>query len=561
MKNLAFKKYFLPLLIFAFLITTTVVISEKLFLNKSKTEAINLAQLFATPLWQFDNEAIRYYLLLAIENDDYSKISILDTDRNLIEQTTQSQERVGSYINKFLYNIKLVEQKITFKGEDLGIIAIHRINSNNTVYAFLAIILIGLYFFKSIYVNLKKNKLDMELLFKQSFNHNASLMGILDDETKSFIDINKAFLHAFKFSNRKDVIGKNPDELNIFKKQDTGPSLLDKLVNTDQVHQEENTCITRNNKEIILLISVRKVQLAQKTLLLFTSIDITKKKRSEARLAETNKKLIDSARVAGQAEIATGVLHNVGNILNSACISASVARESICQAPTKELNKTSELFRSTHTSEQDKKIGQYIDGLADHLEKQQHSAKQEVDNLIDHLHHITEVVQLHQSYSKSSHMIESVDLDSIIDDAIKVNQAGLERHGVTIIHHKSPNQSMLLDRHRILQILINFISNAKYATTDKKSDDKVIEISSTIKDEKLSISVKDNGMGMKEETRDKIFTYGFTTRTNGHGFGLHSCANVAGELDGSVRADSDGPGKGSTFTLTIPSNPVEKIST
>jgi signal transduction histidine kinase len=112
------------------------------------------------------------------------------------------------------------------------------------------------------------------------------------------------------------------------------------------------------------------------------------------------------------------------------------------------------------------------------------------------------------------------------------------------------------EKHRVLQILVNLIRNAKYALDDSKRTDKLL----TIKlgrngGDHIKIDVVDNGVGIPEENLTRIFGHGFTTRSNGHGFGLHSSALAIKELGGSLTAHSDGVGKGATFTLLLPENP------
>jgi signal transduction histidine kinase len=70
--------------------------------------------------------------------------------------------------------------------------------------------------------------------------------------------------------------------------------------------------------------------------------------------------------------------------------------------------------------------------------------------------------------------------------------------------------------------------------------------------DRTRITVTDNGVGIPPENMARIFNHGFTTKKDGHGFGLHSGANAAKEMGGSLTAHSDGPGKGATFTLELP---------
>ncbi|HXM74252.1 MAG TPA: ATP-binding protein, partial [Chthoniobacterales bacterium] len=110
-----------------------------------------------------------------------------------------------------------------------------------------------------------------------------------------------------------------------------------------------------------------------------------------------------------------------------------------------------------------------------------------------------------------------------------------------------------VDRHKVLQILINVIRNAKYALDDVERTDKKIVISISSPDEQnVQIVISDNGIGISPENLTRVFAHGFTTREGGHGFGLHSGALAARSMGGSLTAASAGIGQGATFTLELP---------
>ncbi|HYO64593.1 MAG TPA: HAMP domain-containing sensor histidine kinase, partial [Archangium sp.] len=173
-----------------------------------------------------------------------------------------------------------------------------------------------------------------------------------------------------------------------------------------------------------------------------------------------------------------------------------------------------------------------------------------------HVDHIRTIVELQQSYAMSSSLVEAVSLEELIDDAIRINGAALGRHGVSLERHIVPLPRLMVDKHKLLQIILNLISNAKYALNDNPPGERRL----TLKVERptgecVRVQVCDNGMGIAPELLTKIFQHGFTTRKEGHGFGLHSCAIAARSMEGSLAVHSDGPGKGATFTLELPFRP------
>ena len=140
-----------------------------------------------------------------------------------------------------------------------------------------------------------------------------------------------------------------------------------------------------------------------------------------------------------------------------------------------------------------------------------------------------------------------------MDDALQINSAGLSRHGVQVVREYSDVPPATVDKHRVLQILVNLVNNAKYALDESGREDKRLTAGISVHgDNRLKISVGDNGVGIPPENLTKIFSHGFTTRKSGHGFGLHSGANAAKEMGGELSAQSEGVGKGATFTLDLP---------
>ena len=152
-------------------------------------------------------------------------------------------------------------------------------------------------------------------------------------------------------------------------------------------------------------------------------------------------------------------------------------------------------------------------------------------------------------------MTEKVNPADLVENAVRMNAGALARHGVELVHEYEPNlPEITVDKHKVLQILVNLISNAKYACDDSRRDDRRLTVRVTNGDHRVRIAIVDNGIGILPENLTRIFNHGFTTRKEGHGFGLHSGALAAKELGGSLTVHSDGPGQGATFMLELPLN-------
>lgn len=289
--------------------------------------------------------------------------------------------------------------------------------------------------------------------------------------------------------------------------------------------------------------------------------DITTLKEAEAKLEETHKRLSHTSRMAGMAEVATDILHNVGNVLNSVNVSCSMVTERLQESPASNLARIPQMLRD-HAGKLDaffttdpkgKKIPDYLTALAQTIEAQRTFALGELDQLRKHIDHIKQVVAMQQNYAKVAGIEEQVEVTQLIEDAWRINSSALDRHGVEFHRDIAPVPAFLVDKHKVLQILVNLISNAKYAASAAGRPDKILTVRvRTAGPERIQIQVCDNGIGIASENLARIFAHGFTTRPDGHGFGLHSGALAATELGGSLTVQSDGPGCGATFTLELP---------
>ncbi|BBP76041.1 hypothetical protein PHLH7_21450 [Pseudomonas sp. Ost2] len=278
-------------------------------------------------------------------------------------------------------------------------------------------------------------------------------------------------------------------------------------------------------------------------------------------LREAQSELLDTARMAGMAEIATNVLHNVGNVLNSVNISADLVSRKVRASKAQGLGKAVQLMNEHaddlgHFVSQDEKgklLPAYLGQLVTAIGTEQAEIVQELAQLSKSVDHIKEIVATQQSYAGAARLLEPLNITDLLEDALRMNSGALTRHQVTVLKDYQDVPTLLGDKHRLLLVLINLISNAKYAVSDLSNRERDITLGVRVVDgTTLRISVKDDGEGIAPENISRIFNHGFTTRKDGHGFGLHSCALAAVEMNGRLYAHSDGPGKGALFTLEIP---------
>ncbi len=293
--------------------------------------------------------------------------------------------------------------------------------------------------------------------------------------------------------------------------------------------------------------------------------DITARKRTEEKLAETYKSLMDASRVAGMAEVATGVLHNVGNVLNSINVSANILAESLQSSRVSSVAKLSALLHE-HAGDlgefltrdpRGQRIPPYLVALAEHLTGEQARLVSELQSLRRNVDHIKDIVTMEQNYAKVVGVVETLAPADLFEDALRMNSAALTRHDIEVVREFTPVPPFRVERHKVLQILINIIGNAKYALDEGPQANRRLVLRIEPAEGAVRFVVNDNGIGIPPENLSRIFSHGFTTRKEGHGFGMHSSALAAQELGGTLKAQSDGPGKGATFTLEIPLAPKE----
>ncbi len=280
-----------------------------------------------------------------------------------------------------------------------------------------------------------------------------------------------------------------------------------------------------------------------------------------ARLAEAQQGLMALSREAGMAEVASGVLHNVGNVLNSVNVSATLVDQMIRESRVTNLV---ELARTLQEHSNDlpgfltsdpkgQRVVPYLAKLAVRLEEERQFMLQELKSLTAHIGHIKEIVAMQQSYGKVSGLVEAVSLAGLVEDAISIAEPGLKRRGIHLARDHEAMAPLAVDRHRVLQILLNLLRNAGDAIEEAGKPEKVISTRiCRYGEDRVRIEVQDNGIGIRPDALTRIFAHGFTTKQDGHGFGLHSGALAAKQLGGALWAKSEGLGMGATFTLELP---------
>jgi signal transduction histidine kinase len=207
----------------------------------------------------------------------------------------------------------------------------------------------------------------------------------------------------------------------------------------------------------------------------------------------------------------------------------------------------------------------YLVKLAAHLQSERHLVLTELETLTMHIDHIKKIVATQQDYAKVSALVETVCIPELVEDALRMVEASLDRHHVEVVREIEYVPDVNAAKHLVLEILVNLLRNAKQAVIEQDGPQRQIRICVCRRGEdQIRIEVHDTGTGLPPENLTRIFAHGFTTKRDGHGFGLHSGALAARQMRGSLWAESEGPGRGATFILELPVNtavPVAEVTT
>jgi PAS domain S-box-containing protein len=293
-------------------------------------------------------------------------------------------------------------------------------------------------------------------------------------------------------------------------------------------------------------------------------LDIAERIAAQQREQILQQQLRDVSRHAGMAEVATSVLHNVGNVLNSVNVSADVVIGNLRASPLSGLHRVVSLMKEHPVDLGDfidrdprgRLLPGYLTELAKRLGSDQEKALQEIESLKSNIAHIKEIVAMQQQYARVGGATETIDLTHLVDESPRINQSAFEGRAITVVREFEQVPQITVDKHKVLQILVNLVRNAKDACEAAGDVMKEVTVRVARCARGVQVAVTDTGVGIPPENMIRIFNHGFTTKKTGHGFGLHSGALAARELGGELRAQSDGPGLGATFVLELPVTPI-----
>ena len=388
---------------------------------------------------------------------------------------------------------------------------------------------------------------------------------IVVDRDAKIRAVNQALVNLLGYE-QSELVGRSSSLICVANGFHLSSTRLEQLLGHSALKDHEVTFITKDNRHIPISLSGSAIKDAQGRTTGYVCIgtDITQRKQAEAEKQKLNSQLVETSRQAGMAEVATGVLHNVGNVLNSINVSAAVVEETLRKSRVGMVRQIADVL-----GEHDKDLGVfltndakgkaipgYLTKLAQHLADEQGSLLNELRTLTSHVGHVKDIISVQQSVSRTAGVVEPVALRDLAEDALHMVAASMSKYKIMVTREYTEVPSVKTDKHRVLQILVNLMTNALDAMKEKvdtREGQLTVRIRRHRPDPRsIRIEVEDNGVGIPSENLTRIFTHGFTTKKKGHGFGLHSAALAAKELQGSLTVSSAGPDRGAVFTLVLP---------
>jgi PAS domain S-box-containing protein len=286
--------------------------------------------------------------------------------------------------------------------------------------------------------------------------------------------------------------------------------------------------------------------------------DLTEARQAEAKVAAIQSQLIEISRRAGMAQVATSVLHSVGNSLTSLSVSASVILTAMRQSKLGSLTRGVNLLAQTQAVSPGDDRARHLPGflakVTEALQEEQAEAIVELEGMERTIEQIEAVVRSQQSRAQVGGVAESIVLNELVEDALRFQRGRCETAHVGLLVDFAELPRVRVDRARVLEILLNLLTNAREAVERAPPSDlrHVLVRTRRVDRDHVAIDVIDTGVGIPAEHLVDVFAQGYTTKRDGDGFGLHSSACIATELGGGLQAHSEGTGQGACFTLVLP---------
>ena len=347
---------------------------------------------------------------------------------------------------------------------------------------------------------------------------------------------------------------------------DDGSSVRGALVSFHDVTELDraNSQLKEANSELEL----SRVKILEKNQELETTnsnlnTEISERKKAQAEREALQQQLVQASRQAGMADVASSVLHNVGNVLTSINVSTDTLLKTLKKPMVGDVCRIASMFHENQGNLQvfltedpkGKQIPSYLGMVAESLSGSHQTIQSEIDSLVKKVDHIKQVIMSQQDIAHSGNVREAATVEDLMEQALLMGMPEPEKYGIRVVREYAHVPDIMTDRHHVLQILVNVITNAKNSMVEYPANSRCLTVRILLPPDRtgsVRLEVTDTGGGIKAENLPRLFTQGFTTRKAGHGLGLHSAAISANKLGGTLQALSEGEGRGATFMLDLP---------
>jgi len=280
-------------------------------------------------------------------------------------------------------------------------------------------------------------------------------------------------------------------------------------------------------------------------------------------LEEAQAILMQQAHEAGMAEMAVGILHNIGNAITPAKVGAALLTRRIARSPLRshldeimsQISRVvAEASTSTVSGPEKERLLSIIRLLPESIQEEYDKIAEDIQRIREKHEHIESIIHLQMRYARLFGDHEEVDINQLTRDAVRMLDESLRKRTVDVVMDFSKVPLVRIEQAKLIQIVVNMIKNAYEAMDEAKPEERHLMISTSYEKGPLSyvaLSIRDTGTGFSPEEKEKLFVFGYTTKVKGSGFGLHSCANYLIANNGSISAHSEGKGRGAEFVVRL----------
>lgn len=263
----------------------------------------------------------------------------------------------------------------------------------------------------------------------------------------------------------------------------------------------------------------------------------------------------DHEEVAELARMASSVLHNIGNVLNSVHVSCHQMRAQFKKSKLPQLLLAQKLI-CDHREDlprfftEDKRGGmlpEYLERCGKTVEQEQVNLSKDLKEMATKVKLMKDIIEVQQASAKGASKLSQFGINDLVNEAIKVQMDYVREHEVELTLSLDSQRTVQVQGSSIIHVLINLVKNAVEAMMNQP--ERSLKIATWDEGDQVMLTISDSGIGLNQEQLSQIFVHGFTTKDYGHGFGLSYCKRMMENMGGNLAVTSEGAGKGAVFTL------------